>query len=270
VSTSTTTKPVFVSASSTDFTDGKASVFAVTATGTPAPSITETGTLPKGVKFVVGSAGTGTLQGTPTQSGTFMITLKATNTAGSATQTFTLVVQQGPAFTSPASAAFTVGVSHTFSITTSGYPSATVTEAGGLPTGVHFTAGPNGTASISGTPANGAGGRYLVTMQASNGVGAPVTQSFTLVVGQKPSITSSGVAEFTHGKASSFTVTTVGYPVPSVSLIGPMPPGLKFKDNGNGTATLSGTPTRLGLYVFVVEAANGGGTTTQLLLLLVN
>jgi hypothetical protein len=270
VSSASTTKPVFVSASSTDFSDGKASTFTVTASGTPAPSVTGAGTLPNGVKFTSGAGGTGTIAGTPTQSGTFTLTLKATNSVGSTAQVFTLVVQQSPAFTSAASVTLTVGVAHTFAIATSGYPAATVTEAGALPLGVHFSSGTGGTATLAGTPANGTGGRYSVTLQASNGVGAVVTQSFSLVVDQKPAITSSDVELLTHGKASSFVVTTAGYPAPSIGEIGPLPPGLSFKDNGNGTATVSGTPTRSGIYLFAVDANNTSGTTTQLFLLLVD
>src|SRR5256886_7151586 len=37
-------------------------------------------------------------------------------------------------------------------------------------------------------------------------------------------------------------LTTTGTPTPSLTESGTLPSGVTFKDNGNGTATLSGTP----------------------------
>ena len=37
-------------------------------------------------------------------------------------------------------------------------------------------------------------------------------------------------------------MTTTGFPTPTVSESGALPGGVTFTDNGNGTATLSGTP----------------------------
>jgi len=60
------------------------------ATGTPTPTLGETGTLPAGVTF---STSTGVLSGTPTVSGTFSITFAATNgITPNASQSFTLTV----------------------------------------------------------------------------------------------------------------------------------------------------------------------------------
>jgi hypothetical protein len=60
----------------------------VSATGTPAPTITKWGTLPEGVSFA-----NGVFSGTPTQTGTFQITLTAANGIGAdSTQQFTLRV----------------------------------------------------------------------------------------------------------------------------------------------------------------------------------
>ena len=71
------------------------------------------------------------------------------------------------------------------------------------------------------------------------------TQSFTLTVNQatRPAITSATSTTFTVGTAGSFTVTTTGFPTPTLSETGALPSGVTFTDNGNGTATLSGTPT---------------------------
>jgi hypothetical protein len=78
------------SASSTAFSYGEQGTFTVTATGTPAPSISEVGPLPVGVTF---NASTDTLSGTPTQTGTFPITFTAHNGVGADdVQSFTLTV----------------------------------------------------------------------------------------------------------------------------------------------------------------------------------
>jgi hypothetical protein len=83
-----TQAPAITSANSTTFVEGTAGSFTVTATGTPTPSISESGALPGGVTF-----NAGTLSGTPTASGTFPITFTAQNgTTPNATQNFTLTV----------------------------------------------------------------------------------------------------------------------------------------------------------------------------------
>jgi hypothetical protein len=91
---STTQPPAITSASSTTFTVGAAGSFTVTATGSPTPSLTETGTLPTGVTFTDNGNGTATLSGTPASgtAGTYPLTFTATNSAGTANQTFTLSV----------------------------------------------------------------------------------------------------------------------------------------------------------------------------------
>lgn len=66
--------------------------------------------------------------------------------------------------------------------------------------------------------------------------------TYASLVGQPPAITSASSIAFTEGKAGSFTVTTTGYPVPVLSFSGDLPSGVTFTDNGNGTASLSGTP----------------------------
>src|SRR5207302_6600685 len=74
--------PAITSANATAFTVGTPGSFTVAATGFPAPTLTETGTLPTGVTF---NAGTGVLSGTPAAgtTGTYTITFTAANGVGS-------------------------------------------------------------------------------------------------------------------------------------------------------------------------------------------
>jgi hypothetical protein len=58
----------------------------------------------------------------------------------------------------------------------------------------------------------------------------------------------------TAGTLFSLTVTTFGTPVPSLTEKGSLPEGLGFKDNGKGTATISGTPESAGVFDFTVKA----------------
>ena len=57
-------------------------------------------------------------------------------------------------------------------------------------------------------------------------------------------------------------MTTAGFPVSALSETGALPSGLSFVDNGNGTATLAGTPAAGtgGTYHLTLSAANGVGT----------
>ena len=88
-----------------------------------------------------------------------------------------------------------------------------------------------------------------------------------------PTITSANTASLTAGSAGSFTITTVGTPTPFLTETGPLPSGVTFVNNGNGTATLSGTPAAgtAGSYALTITASNGVGTpATQTLTLTVN
>ncbi len=92
-------------------------------------------------------------------------------------------------------------------------------------------------------------------------------------VDQAPAITSADDAAFTVGQFGSFTITTTGYPTPAITEMGSLPTGVTFTDNGNGTATLAGTPQEgtLGTYPLTLTAANGiSPSATQSFTLSVN
>ncbi|HXN09804.1 MAG TPA: hypothetical protein VN859_01070, partial [Steroidobacteraceae bacterium] len=172
--------PVITSPGSAAFQTGVTGSFTVTSTGTPTPTLAIGGALPAGVSFADHGDGTGVLTGMPATSGTFPITFTASNVAGSASQGFTLTVNQPAAITSAASANFTMGSATSFTVTTSGFPTPSVAQSGALPTGVSFIDNHDGTATLSGTP--GAAGTFNLSLSASNGVGAAAVQSFTLSV----------------------------------------------------------------------------------------
>lgn len=261
--------PTITSANSTTFTVGQAGSFTVTTTGFPTPSITRGGAaLPSGVSFVDNGDGTGTLSGTPGAGtgGTYAITFTASNgVPPDAVQNFTLTVNQAPAITSANTTTFTVGTAGSFTVTTSGFPAPTITRGGAaLPAGINFIDNGNGTGTLSGTPAAGTGGSYAITFTATNAAGTSPTQNFTLVVNQTPVITSADSTTFIVGQAGSFTVTTTGFPTPSITRGGAaLPSGVNFIDNGNGTGTLSGTPAAGtgGNYAITFTATNAAGSS---------
>ena len=268
--------PVITSLSTATFSVGALGTFTVTATGYPAPALSETATLPAWLSF---NAATGLLSGTPPSGSgnTYGLTFKATSAAGTATQSFTLIVHEAPGFNSANNTAFPVGVPGTFTITTSGFPFPAITDANftgctvsTLPGGVTLHDNGNGTATLAGTPAAGSGGTYTLCLNAINGIGSPATQTFTLTVGQVPAITSSNSTTFTAGIANTFMVTTTGFPAPVLTnanfsgcTISTLPAGVTFTNNGNGTATLSGTPAGPGTYTVCVNATNSVGAATQ-------
>src|SRR5260370_1134647 len=177
--------PAITSANSTSFQVGAAGTFSVTTTGFPTPSITEGGALPAGVTFLNNGNGTGTLSGTPTATGTFVITFTAQNgVSPNGLQNFTLTVNQAPAITSANSTSFQVGAAGTFSVTTSGLPTPSITESGALPAGVTFLNNGNGAGTLSGTPT--ATGAFAITFTGPSGGRPNGLQNFTLTVNQAP------------------------------------------------------------------------------------
>jgi hypothetical protein len=267
--TAAQTVPAFTSTAASTFTVGTKGTFTVAATGSPTPAFTETGALPTGVTLVDNGNGTATLSGTPA-AGTgkvWSLTLNAKNSAGTATQTFTLTVDGAPQITSAAAATATVGKAFSFAVTTSGYPAVVVSESGTLPSGLTFKAGANGTGTISGTPGAGSGKVWTFTLTAKNTVGTTI-QTFTLTVDEGPAITSSTLILATVGHPLSFTVTARGYPYPTFTSSA-LPTGLTLTNNANGTATISGTPTRIELGTVTIKATNTLGTASQTMLIAV-
>jgi len=152
-----------------------------------------------------------------------------------------------------------------FTVTTHGNPTATLSVVG-LPAGLTFTPGTGpraGTAKLGGSGL--ASGDYTLTFHANNGVGPDTTQVFTVhVLG----ITSTASYSFSRSgpPTQSFTVTTTGAGagVTLSSTLGGKQAGLSFHDNGDGTATIFGTPSaaaRTG--TIKVTARTGAAITTQ-------
>jgi hypothetical protein len=92
-----------------------------------------------------------------------------------------------------------------------------------------------------------------------------------LVVGSTPaairSITNSPRATATVGRSFAFSVTTTGTPAPKLKITGRLPKGLRFHNNRNGTATITGTPsqtTAVGVRQVTIIASYGKGKARQI------
>jgi hypothetical protein len=253
--------PAFTSATSATFVIGQAKSFTVTTSGFPLPTLTESGALPSGVTF---NTATGVLSGTAASGSnvSYPITFTATNSTGTANQTFTLNVNQAPVFTSASSATFNVGSAGTFTVTASGVPVPTLSETGSLPAGLTFN---SATGVLSGTPSNSAneGGVYAITFQAINAAGT-ATQSFALTVNQSPVFTSANTTKFQWNTTQSFQVTAPGYPGSTTFAVtsGSLPPNVSLTPAGV-LSNSSNLPNKSS-WTFTITATNGNGSTSQI------
>ena len=172
--TATPVAPQFSSANATTFTVGTPGTFTVTATGTPAPSLAFTGTLPAGVSF---TPATGVLAGTPALGtvNSYPLTFTATNASGAPMQSFALTVQKADqtiSFTGPPSQPFTSSLLTLSATTNSGLPIAFAPNTPSVCTvaGTALTLLTTGTCSITASQ-NGNGNYNAATS---------VTQGFTV------------------------------------------------------------------------------------------
>jgi hypothetical protein len=174
--------PAIINTNHTTFTVGKAGMFLITTGGFPAPTITENGALPTGVTFKDNGNGTGTLAGVPAAGtgGSNKITFTAQNgVPPTAQQNFTLTIREAPAFTSTDNANFQMGKAGSFTVTTTGFPTSSITQTGKLPKGVGFADNHNDTGTLSGTST--IAGMFNVEFSATNNAGN-AKQNFTLTV----------------------------------------------------------------------------------------
>src|SRR6476659_4604446 len=237
-------------------TVGAAYSFAFTGlTGSPAPTFSVS---PTTIAGGITSSTAGVRSGTPTTSGSFPITVTATNgVAPDAAKQFTLDIgatTSPPDFTGTPSSG-TVGAAYSFAftgITGSPLPAFSVsptTIAGGI------TISADGV--LSGTPT--ASGSFPITVTAANGIAPDAVKQFTIDISPAntntpPDFTGTPPAG-TVGSAYSFAFTGItGSPTPTFSV---SPATIAGGITISAAGVLSGTPTTSGSFPSTGKATNG-------------
>ena len=232
--------------------------------GVGAKTYTTSSPLPAGLAL----AANGTLSGTPTQPGTFPITVTATDQNGctGTGPTYTLVIScQTITVTNPG---VTTGTANTpFSQTftqTGGVGTTTFSTVSALPIGMTLAA----SGVLSGTPTQAGGFDIVVTATDANGcTGAGAT--YHLVINcQTITVTNPATTTGTVNAAFSQTFTQAGaIGAATFSTVSALPAGLALAASG----VLSGTPTQKGTFPIVVKATDsnlctGTGATYNLVI----
>ncbi|HEY5783544.1 MAG TPA: hypothetical protein VIT65_02095 [Microlunatus sp.] len=109
-----------------------------------------------------------------------------------------------------------------------------------LPGGLRLTAHGDGSATIEGT-ATGPAGDLAVEVTAQNASGSS-TEPLVVTIQQAPAFRDRGPVVFAAGEFTTRVIRTVGFPAAGIGVEGELPAGLTFADNGDGTASIAGTP----------------------------
>lgn len=218
------------------------------------------GTLPAGLTLT----GSGTLAGTPTEAGTFNVSVTATDTYGQAvTRAYALEVAQPTLTLAPGGGALpnaTAGVAFSQSLVVSGgIAPYTATLNGALPTGITFNPA---TLAFAGTPTESGTFTFDVTATDSTG-GTPgtVTATYSLTVlvptlSLSPETVQGATAGMTY--TQTFVATGGVAPYQYTLSTGTLPAGLTLD---TATGQLAGTPTQAGSFDFSVTATDSTAGT---------
>ncbi|HEV7487911.1 MAG TPA: putative Ig domain-containing protein [Thermoanaerobaculia bacterium] len=225
------------------------------AIGTAAFTI-NSGTLPTGLTL----SSAGVLSGTPTQTGSFPITVKATDANGcfgiSATYTLTIGCQT-ITVNNPATNSGTVNVAFSQNFTTTNSIGAVTftLNSGTLPTGITLSSA----GVLSGTPTQI--GSFPITVHAVDANGCSANgPTYTLTIGcQTITVTNPATTSGVAGTAFSqtFTQTNASGGATFSLNSGTLPAGLTLSAAG----VLSGTPTQTGPFPITVKVTDGNGCT---------
>lgn len=209
--------------------------------------------------------GTATLYGVAgnAYAGNNTVSVRVTDGAHSATQTFTINVtyfNHVPVYrlvTLPAATAFQP-FSATFSAFDADGDRLTFTSTS-KPAWMTVTTNPDGTATIGGTPTNADAGSRNFSVKISDG-SAEIYQSLTISVQYINRAPAFVTPEFPTGYAKepyTATITATDPDGDALTITAWKPPWMTFADNGDGTATIGGIPPGPGSYSFQLRVTDG-------------
>ncbi len=227
--------------------------------------------------FTDNGNGTATLGGTPINEDvdTYTVDITVRDATLSATQTFSITVNNtndAPVFSSTPVVSATEDTPYTYNVSANdvdeGETPALTMEEG--PAWLSLTDNSDGTAVLTGIPLNNHVGTHDVTLRASDGT-THTDQPFTITVSNTndaPTFTSSPIEEATEDVEYDYSITTSDDDGDAVDIQGVnIPAWLTLTDNGDGTASLSGTPTNshalAGQYDVSLNASDGIATSSQ-------
>ena len=243
-----------------DWTVGQAYDQTIAESGGVAPVTfsVSAGGLPTGLSLDPSS---GEITGTPTDSAdspyTFTITATdADSNAGS--QAYTVAINPAPSITTLTLPSGTVGQAYSQTIGETGGTGAIAfsVSAGSLPVGLSLDPS---TGAITGTPTDSADSPFSFTITATDAVGAPGSQAYSVTINSL-SITTLTLPDWTVGVAYDQTIAESGGVAPvafSVSA-GSLPTGLSLDPN---SGEITGTPTDSAdsPYAFTITATDADG-----------
>lgn len=212
------------------------------------------GALPDGLALT----SAGTISGTPTASGSYSFTVRATNSAGYADQAFAGTVSgAAPTITTTSLNSISQGAAFTQTPAASGTTPFTWTvPTGSLPAGLSLN---SSTGNISGTPTGT--GAYSFTVRATNPYGYGEQAYSGTVAPGTPVISTSALSSVYRAVAFTQTLAFTGAtPVTWSVSAGSLPTGISLNTS---TGVLSGTATTVAAYSFTITATNSYGTGTK-------
>ncbi|MDM8523572.1 tandem-95 repeat protein [Desulfococcaceae bacterium HSG8] len=217
--------------------------------------------------------GTGTLSGTPdnTDVGEHPVELQVEDSAGAASlRSFTITVvnvNDAPVFTSNPHVTAEEDTPYTYIVTTSDPDDDTrVITASMIPAWLTLEDNGDGTADLTGTPSDKDAGEHDIRLQVSDTAETENVQSFTIIVASvndSPEFPDIIIPPATEDTPYVFEIITADPDAgDNLVITAPELPGwLTLTDNGDGTATLSGTPgdEDVGDHSLILQVEDGEG-----------
>ncbi|MBQ3399270.1 MAG: putative Ig domain-containing protein [Synergistaceae bacterium] len=247
------------------------------ATGdTPITWSVYSGSMPAGLSF----SGSGAISGTPTTAGTYIFTVKAANSAGENTKTFTLEISPAPVpvlplviFPELAKVNVTAGASIDISFGAENNSGIVTWTLGTVPSGITIAPSTTVYATQNNTVMRytvtaAVIGTYSTTVTAADASGKSATATLSVVV-SAPSVTAptiitpSDLGTFNVGDSVYVQLQAIGTPPYTWGLSaasGSLPDGVQLDDLAG---LIWGTANTAGTYTFTATASNSAGSDSR-------